>query len=191
MFAPLIATLLMFAPAQGPGTDCPIMGSPAKAGGPAVEYAGAMYTFCCAGCDAKFAKGPVAALKSDDIKGKTVGTFLFDPVTGKRIVEKDSKGSTEFNGLRYLFASTANKATFDKDMKKYGTTPAKESLACPMTGEVVETYSKASAYMDSEGVRYYLCCAGCETPFAKDMKTNAKKVAGKVTAPGTHAVKGH
>lgn len=191
MLTPLIATLLMFAPAQGPGTACPIMGSPAKADGPAVEYAGAKYTFCCAGCDAKFAKEPVSALKSDDIKGKTVGVFLFDPVTGKRIDAKAAKASTEFNGLRYLFASTANKAEFDKDMKKYGTIPAKESLACPMTGEVVETYSKASAYMDSEGVRYYLCCAGCEAPFAKDMRGNAKKVAGKVTAPSTHAVKGN
>ncbi len=179
----------MLAPVQGSGTACPVMGGPAKAGGPAVEYAGSTYTFCCPMCDGKFAKDPAMALKSDDVKGKTVGVFLFDPVSGKRIEAKDSKGSTEFNGLRYHFASVANKAKFDKDKKKYGTIPAKESLSCPVSGEAVDTYSKTSGYADSNGVRYYFCCGDCAAPFAKDSAKYTKSAAKNVKSPVTHAVK--
>jgi len=188
MFAPLIAMVVMLAPVQGAQpTMCPIMGGPAAKGGPVVEYAGARYEFCCPGCDGTFQKGPAAALKSDKIKGKTVGVFLFDPVSRKRIEAKDAKGgSVDFNGTRYLFSTAANKAAFEKDAKKLAAVPAKESLSCPVSAEVVETYAKASGYADHNGVRYYFCCAGCEAPFGKEMDKYAGKVAKFVKAPGAH-----
>lgn len=188
MFAPLIAMVMMLAPAQDTTpTMCPIMGSPAAKGGPVVEYAGTRYEFCCAGCDATFQKGPAAALKNEKLKGKTTGVFLFDPVSHKRIDAKNAKGgSVEFNGTRYLFETADNMAAFKKDSKTYAMIPAKESLVCPVAGDVVETYAKASGYADHEGVRYYFCCGGCEAPFAKDAATHAAKAAKHVKAPEAH-----
>lgn len=184
MLTTLFATMIMLAPVQdAKPTMCPIMGGPAAKGGPVVEYAGSRYEFCCPGCDATFQKDPAGALKAEKIKGKTVGVFLFDPVSHHRIDAKKAKGSTEFNGQRYYFETAANKATFDKDMKKFAAVPAKEALVCPVSHETIASYDKAGLYADYNGVRYYICCADCEGTFKGKEAELAKGVAKSVKAP--------
>jgi len=184
MLTPLIATMILFAPAQGAKTTmCPIMGGPVAKSGPVVEYAGSRYEFCCPGCDGTFQKDPATALKAEKIKGKTVGVFLFDPVSHHRIEAKDAKGSTDFGGQRYFFESAANKAAFDKDMKKYAAVPAKEALVCPVSHETIASYAKAGLYADYNGVRYYICCADCEGTFKGKEAELSKGVAKNVKVP--------
>ena len=77
----MISTLIAFAlMAGGNELVCPIMGEAANMAGPKVEYNGAMFAFCCGGCDSTFSKDPVAAFKNPKTKGKAIGMYLFDPV---------------------------------------------------------------------------------------------------------------
>lgn len=184
MLTTLIATLTMLAPPQAAKTTmCPIMGGPVAKGGPVVEYAGSRYEFCCPGCDGAFQKDPATALKAEKIKGKTVGVFLFDPVSHHRIEAKSAKGSAEFNGQLYYFESAANKAAFAKDMKKFATVPAKEALVCPVSHETIASYDKAGLYADYNGVRYYICCLDCEGAFKGKEAQMTKGVAKSVKTP--------
>jgi YHS domain-containing protein len=142
--------------------SCPIMGSPAKTSGAAVDYAGVRYRFCCGGCDATFQGNPSKALKADGVKGKTLGVSLYDPVAAKRVTSTSGKGGTsDFGGVRYYFLSAANKSAFDADPKKYGTIPDKEAMFCPVMKVELKNYYGTGGYVDSGGVRYYVCCEGC------------------------------
>ena len=154
---------------------CPIMGSPTKADSPRLEYNGASFAFCCAGCDGTFSKDPKASLKKAEKGTAAIGEFLFDPISHSRIKADKAKGSADFQGVRYYFESEANMTEFKKDMKKYTAAPKKESLTCPVMGEKVASYSKASGYYDHEGVRYYFCCVGCEPAMKKDPAKYAGK----------------
>ncbi|MEX2244530.1 MAG: YHS domain-containing protein [Fimbriimonadaceae bacterium] len=154
---------------------CPIMGSPVSKDAPRVEYAGTSFGFCCAGCDAGFGKDPKAALKKNEKSASPIGEFLFDPVSHKRIKKEQAKGTVDFQGVRFHFATEENMKAFQADSKKYALAPKKESLSCPVMGEAIATYSAASEYVDYEGVRYYICCAGCTPAFEK----NPAKYAGK------------
>jgi YHS domain-containing protein len=157
---------------------CPMMGSPVSKDSPIVEYAGKSYGFCCGGCDVSFSSDPKAAIKKNEKNTSAYGASLFDPVSRNRVTAEKSKGSADFMGSRYYFESAENLATFNKDSKKYAAVPKKESLTCPVMGEKVATYSKASSYVDYKDVRYYICCAGCEPAFIKD----PEKYAGKAIA---------
>lgn len=133
-----------------------------------MDYNGVRYYFCCGGCDYGFTADPVKALKSENSKGKTIGLSLFDPTTGKRVDQKKAKGGfSDYEGVRFFFASEQGKSAFDADPKKYGVMPAKESLVCPVMNKKV-TYTTAESYVDVKGVRYYLCCEGCEGIMKKD-----------------------
>ena len=149
---------------------CPVMGSPAKMEGVAVEYKGASYKFCCAGCVDMFNKEPDKWIKKTAEKDMVAGTFLFDPVTGNSIKAKKAKASMDYKGIRYHFSSEENLALFKADPKKFTAVPAKEQLHCPVMDSPVANYTKASGYVDHNGVRYYMCCGGCQPAFAKDPK---------------------
>jgi YHS domain-containing protein len=168
----MLVTTLALAISLGLAEDnpivCPIMGEPVAKNAPTVEYAGARYAFCCPGCDVGFTKDPAGAIKKNEKAKKTIALFLFDPVTRKAIHSDKAKATVDYNGVRYQFESEHNLATFNKDPKKFTAAPKKESLSCPVTGEVIATYSDASNYMDYKDVRYYICCAGCAPTFAKD-----------------------
>lgn len=185
MIATLLSSLMMFG---GPLTTvCPIMGNTANPKGPTVEYNGAVYAFCCGGCDTKFAKDPVAALKNPALKGKITGTYLFDPVSGKRVHPGEVTLYAEYGGTRFFFENDKDLATFKTDPKKYGTLPTKEAMNCPVTGEAVEAYSESPAFVDVEGIRYYYCCPGCEKGFtAEKLNPESKK---KAAAPKAIAIK--
>ena len=154
---------------------CPIMGSPINAKSPKAEYEGISVGFCCGGCDAQFAKDPQAIFKKNEKSANPIGAFLFDPVSHKRIKPEQAKGTVDYNGVRYYFFTAENMTAFQADSKKFAAVPKKESLTCPVMGDKVATYSKATDYVDFEGVRYYICCSGCVAPMEKD----GKKYAGK------------
>jgi YHS domain-containing protein len=162
-----ILALALTAPAvHGDPLVCPVMGAAeANHEGPFRDYNGSRYWFCCEGCDAKFEKEP---MKYTDLraKGKAAGAFMFDPITGDRLThDKAIEAFSDYKGVRFLFQNEANKAEFDKNPAKFGTMPKKEALYCPVGKEVVPSYAAASGFVDHDGVRYYMCCGGCETKF--------------------------
>lgn len=171
---------------QGSATtplSCAIMGGNADPSGPGVDYKGVHYAFCCPMCPGAFAKDPNKAISAERNKGKTIGIFLFDPVSGARITQDKSKASSDYDGVRYLFASADEKTAFDASPAKYTATPAKEALFCPVEKEKIPGYAKAGSYKDYEGVRYFFCCNGCPQKFATDPATFAKNAAEYVTEP--------
>ncbi|MGE0002662.1 MAG: YHS domain-containing protein [Fimbriimonadaceae bacterium] len=166
----LVAALTMAAPATQGDLVCIMMGSPTNAKSRAMEYAGSRFAFCCGGCDTAFAKNPTKAMKDANAKGQTFALGLFDPVSGMRVDASKSEFQTDAAGTRYSFQSKANRDAFLKDVKKYTTVPAKDSLTCPVTGEKLDAYSQAAGFVDYNGARYYACCAGCMPALKKDIK---------------------
>ena len=180
---PLIAAIALFAP-QGPSLVCPTTGEAVAKAASSIDYAGVRYGTCCAGCDGPFKKDPAKALKSPALKGKTAGVSLFDPVTGLRLDAKAARGgSSDFGGVRYLFASAENKKAFDAEPKKYGTSPAKEALFCPVMKHEVASYAASGGYVDHEGVRYYVCCGGCMDGLKADPAKFVANASAAVKAP--------
>ncbi len=150
-----------------PPLSCPITLQPAVKGMSVTDYNGVRFTYCCPGCDKQFEKDPQAAIDTAAKAGKTVGVFLFDPLSHTPIqAEKAKGGFSDFKGIRFYFNSAEEKSMFDKEPQKYGAFQKKEALYCPVSKEKVASYAKASGYDDYNGVRYYYCCAGCEKPFA-------------------------
>lgn len=191
----MLAAAAILAPAQP--LSCPVAHHAAGADGPVVYVAGAKFTLCCpdcfvccgemgtACCDncgdsclkgekccdscAPAMKGVAAEnVAAAAEKGLTVGEFLFDPVAKTRIQPKDAKATVDFKGMRYYFASEANKAKFDADPLSYAQVPEKEALYCSVMKHAIASYDKAGGYVDHEGVRYYVCCPNCLGAMAKD-----------------------
>lgn len=177
------ALVLALALSQGPALSCPVMGN-AISGKPAevIEFGGVQYGTCCKGCGATFLKDPAKALKGERVKGKTVGTGLFDPVSGIRIDLAKAAAWADHEGVRYPFSSTANRDAFQKEPKKYAVTPKQEALFCPVMSVPVASMAKAHAFADHEGVRYYLCCGGCDSKFKANPSAFVANAKGK-TAP--------
>lgn len=167
MLTTLIASIILAPAAQEP-LHCPVMTKGfANLEGPSVVYAGAVFYFCCPGCDANFAKTP-AKFVTQATKGTTaIGRFLFDPVTGKK-VDTGSGFTSDFKGIRYFFESKDNLELFTKTPAKFATMPTKEVLTCPVAGDKMTSPKDAFAYMDVKGVRYYICCAGCMPKMASE-----------------------
>lgn len=155
---------------QNQGLKCPVTGEDVVAKSNLVEYAGARYAFCCPGCDSQFLKTPAKFLEARVKAGATSGVFLFDPVSHQRLDLKEAKATSDYKGVRYPFASTEDKAAFDKSPATFAQVPKMEALYCPVGKEAVPSMAKASDYADYDGVRYYLCCPGCMDPFQKDPK---------------------
>lgn len=185
----LVATASV-AIAQAPAApiNCPITLQPIVKGMAVTDYNGVRFTYCCPGCDSTFVKDPQAALDKAAKAGKTVGVFLFDPVSRKPIeAEKAKGGSSDYKGVRFYFDDSSEKAAFDKEPTRFGVLPKKEALYCPVSKEAVAGYAKASGYGDYAGTRYYFCCAGCDAPFDKEPAKYAPAAADKVQAPKAQA----
>ena len=164
---------------------CPVLGEAIPANAPSLEYAGLRVSFCCAGCDEKFAKNPTEYLKQADEEKKTVAISLFDPVSGTRLNLDKAAEIMDFKGVRYPFASKANHDEFMAFPGLFTETPEKESLTCPVMKNDVASYSAAAGYADFKGVRYYFCCDGCDANFKKDPEKYIDAVASKVRYVGT------
>jgi YHS domain-containing protein len=149
-----------------------------------IDYNGVRYGTCCAGCPEAFKADPAGALKSKRLENKTVGTSLFDPVTGLRIEPKNAKGGSEdYKGIRYYFASEENKKSFDADPKMYAAAAKKEVLYCAVMGHAVKDYASAGGYVTVEETRYYVCCGSCLNVFKEKSKEIAAKVQDKAKVP--------
>lgn len=132
------------------------------------DFKGVRYYFCCDGCKPQFDKDQAKFLKDDKNKGKITGMALFDPVTTKRAEADKAATHSDYNGTRYFFATGEEKQTFDKEPVKYALVPKKEVLFCPVSNEIVESYTKAPDYSDFKDTRYYFCCDGCKPQFDKN-----------------------
>jgi YHS domain-containing protein len=159
MIAAAAAILAMAAPAAD--LTCPIMGSAVGKDAKAMTVSGVTFKFCCGGCDTKFAKDPNTYVAKAAKENKVIGEFLFDPTTGKAIKAEKSKGTADYNGIRYYFASEEGAASFTKEPKKFTKPVTKESLFCPVMKVAVKDYKSAKAYGHYEGTRYYQCCLTC------------------------------
>lgn len=173
--------LLATATAQSP-LACPVMGSPVNKNLGAMVYAGARYMICCGGCDTAFKADPAKALKGDAVKGKTVGEFLFDPVSGKKVDLKKNAGTSDFGGLRYAFETAANKTAFDADPKKFTAPVTKEALFCSVMKHDLKSINDAGGFADVEGTRYYVCCANCLAAFKAEPAKYTGNAKGAVKA---------
>jgi YHS domain-containing protein len=164
----MLSALLLTVALQGSDLKCPVMAGAVAKDSNIVEYRGAAFTFCCAGCDTNFAKAPDKFMATQSKAGNTVGQFLFDPVSRRRVDPAKAKDFTDFGGLRYAFESNDNLKVFLASTDKLSVAPKKEALYCPVGKEAIASASKAWGYADHDGVRWYLCCAGCEEPFLKN-----------------------
>jgi YHS domain-containing protein len=183
LFTTLIA-ITTLAPAKADvSTVCPVMKEPVPAKAKAVEYAGGRYAFCCAGCDVTFSKDPEKFVNGAKSDASPIGLFLFDPVSGRRILVDDAKGSSVYQGMRYLFASKDNQTKFEADPGKYAARPERESLTCPVAGDKIASHSAAAGYVDHDGVRFFVCCSNCFPTLEKDLAGTVAAGRGKPTVP--------
>jgi YHS domain-containing protein len=179
-----VAMMQAQAQAQISPLVCPMTGEEVTASSASIDFAGTRYQMCCGGCPAGFKKDPGAAVKAAKAKGKTFGTFLFDPVTSARIDAKAAKASSDYKGTRYLFTSAEEKATFDASPAKFATkTPKKEVLYCAVAGHAIKNYAAAGGYVDVDGTRYYTCCTNCLAKLKADNSLATKAPADQVKAP--------
>lgn len=167
---------------------CAILGGNAAVTGPAVDYKGVHYPFCCTMCQGAFMKDPDKAISADRNKGKTIGVFLFDPVSGARIGDAQSKAFSDYNGVRYEFTSDDEKKTFDGSPAKYAAYPEKEALFCPVQKTKLSGYAAAGSFRDYNGVRYYFCCNSCPTDFMKSPGDYVKNASDYVMDPKALAI---
>jgi YHS domain-containing protein len=165
MLTTIAISAVLFGQAQQ--VTCPVMGSPVAQNSKVVEYAGAKFSFCCPGCESNFAQSPSKFLEST--KAKTVaGVFLFDPVSRQRLEIHKAVSTADFKGIRYPFSTSENRSKFLSSPDRFAKRPSKEALYCPVGKEVVKSYSKASDYVDHNGIRWFMCCDGCGGPFEQD-----------------------
>ncbi|MBC8064696.1 MAG: YHS domain-containing protein [Chlorobia bacterium] len=187
----LIATLATLVIGQSAAISCPVMGSAIHGkGSGSIDFNGARYTMCCGGCDAGFKATPDKFLKQSAEKKLTVGVFMYDPTTGVKLEAKNAKGTSDFGGLRYYFATADAKKAFDAEPKKYTVQPKKEALWCAVMNHALASYKEAGAYVDHGDTRYYICCAGCLGKMKEKTAEYAAKIADKVVDSKAVAVKG-
>lgn len=178
----LAAVLSAWASAQE--LVCPVNLDPVVEGGPVVEYKGVRYEFCCPGCDVKFAKNPEKYLQANLDQGQVIGTFLFDPVSGKRVESEAGKFMVDYNHIRYFFESEKNREEFAELPEVYAQVPSKESMTCAVKKTKIAKAEDAAGYADFEGVRYYFCCSDCPEVFALDPAKYASSVSSAVRVVG-------
>ena len=162
---------------------CPMTGEDVNGSNLSVDYAGTRYSMCCGGCPEGFKKDPAGALKSTKLAGKTVGVFLFDPISNKRIEAKNAKATSDFKGTRYLFATAEEKKTFDANPKQFVKAPTKEVLFCAVAKEAIKDYASAGGFVDVGTTRYYTCCPNCLAKMKADPKSFTANGADHVADP--------
>lgn len=153
---------------------CPVMGVDLVDGVGRYDYGGVRLGFCCMACRNAFETDPAAVVESAQEKKRLYGEFLFDLATRKRIDPAKAEAHFDQNGIRFY---TAKREALPPGSKRPKLTlPKQESLFCLSKGMERESYAKALAFGDLEGVRFYLDCAECEARFAKDPKSFAAEV---------------
>lgn len=189
----LVTTLLsLVAMSTGHASDtmhCVMTGEAYAKPAETIDYKGVRYGTCCGGCGGDFIAKPDEALAKDAKANVLVGVSLFDPVSGARIEEKAAAANATYKGVKYYFATTDEKATFEAHAAKFATAPTKEVMHCPVQDKAVASYAAAAGYVDVEGVRYYLCCAGCLGAMHKDAAQYIGKVASMIQPAKPESIK--
>ena len=167
------------APFSPPPMHCVVTAEEIDKPNTTYNYKGIRYVTCCPGCKAPFTKDPEAVLKTAKTKGQMVGISMFDVTTGAAIAGKTAQASSDFEGVRYYFASPEGKKAFEADPKKMSAKPEKELVFCPIMGHALKTTNESGGYVDFKGVRYYACCGDCLKEMKKDPAAVAAKYADK------------
>ncbi|MFZ4506873.1 MAG: hypothetical protein ACOYON_04160 [Fimbriimonas sp.] len=183
----LLLSLALVGRAFADDLVCPVLHRSIEANSKVVHYGGLLLKFCCDGCDTTLLQAPQKYLSEAAAKKLVVAESLFDPISKSRIAPQDAKATTDYQGVRYYFASIDAKASFDQTPA--ASAPDRECLTCPVMKNAIADASAASGYADFEGVRYYFCCAGCETKFATNPAEYAKGVASAVRPVARAAAK--
>lgn len=167
MLSIIFATVLLAMP-QGQ-TNCPVMGS--SAGDKDLFfYKGIVYATCCPGCNGQFTNNPERFLKKDS--GSIIGWSVFDVVSKRPIDPEKAKAHTEYEGIRYFFASEENRSLFDKNPKQYAKAPDNEYVEVAVLDTV--SWKDLKGYVEHQGARYYVCDDHCFDEFAKNPTEFAK-----------------
>ncbi len=147
---------------------CTVKGTPIASLTKSTPYSafhGARYYFNSSKSKSDFLENPVKyaseAAKTPGVKA----SFLFDPVSTKRLNPEMASAHSDYKGIRFFFSSAAHKQTFDASPEKYGSVPMKDALFCPVANLAEGSYGAASDYSDVEGTRYFFCCKGCKEQF--------------------------
>jgi len=144
-----------------------------------LNFNGVRYVTCCLNCAGKFKNDPQAVVKASKSNGALIGESLFDPTTGARIDGKKAVASSDFEGVRFYFASAEGKKSFDAEPKKWSARPEKELVFCPIMGHALKSVSEAGGYVDVKNVRYYVCCGDCLAEAKKSTASIATKFESK------------
>jgi YHS domain-containing protein len=186
MILTTIAAVLML---QGPSLVCPIMLEEVDKDAKMMDYNGVRYAICCDTCETKFAKDPTKVLSNKKIEGHLVGFSLFDPISGERIDQEDSKAFSDFKSVRYYFATPEGKTAFDAKPETFAAAPKKEALFCAVMGHAVDNYDTAGGYVTLGETRYYVCCGGCVAKMKKEGDKLAPSAKDHVKDPSAILVK--
>jgi YHS domain-containing protein len=150
---------LVVAPVSG--AICPVSGAPVPPNAPTVDAGGVRVRFCSADCKAKFKSDPVGVAEQAVKAGRTVGTSLFDPVSGHRLTASLARGGwAERDGVRYAFESASNRTAFLVSPERYDA-PKSECLYCPVMKVDLANYYGTAGFVNVNDVRIYVCCDGC------------------------------
>ncbi len=163
-----------------PDIVCPIMHNEVTAESPAIEYRGLQIRFCCDGCDDQFKADPEAVLAKAGEEGRAVAISLFNPVSQMRLSQEDAQAYADYAGVRWPFASEAEKEEFSFAPEIYAATPDREALYCPVMKSEISSHSAAAGFADHAGIRYYFCCAGCDAKFKAEPELYIENAADKV-----------
>jgi len=133
-----------------PGTQevCPVMGNPIKES-VFVDYNGQRIYFCCPGCDTKFQAEPDKYLSLMAEAGITLAQVVTNGNGEAAATEACACGGME--------EQTAPSAMPDVNVQ---ITPGTQTM-CP----VMPTHPIKDVFVDYDGKRIYLCCAGCIDKF--------------------------
>lgn len=168
MILTTIAALVVGAQGIKPGpTFCPSTLEEVEKPAVTMSYAGGLYSTCCGGCDKPFLKDPQGSLAKAIKEKKTIGVFMYDPVSGGRIEQKEAKAYSDYKSVRYFFAKADEKTKFDAKPTAYVMDIKGESYFCPVSKEKTSA-KEAAGYADYNGTRYFVCCEGCIDTFRKD-----------------------
>ncbi|MFC1498386.1 hypothetical protein ACFLS1_07965 [Verrucomicrobiota bacterium] len=120
--------------------------------------------------------GTAAYAKEAEAKKPELKPQTTCPVMGGKI---DKKQYVDHDGKRIYICCAGCLAPLKKDPAKYikkledaGVTLAKVQTKCPVMGGKIDK----KQYVDHNGKRIYICCAGCLTPLKKDPAKYIKKL---------------
>ena len=145
-----------------PGTQevCPVMGNPIKES-VFVDYNGQRIYFCCPGCDTKFQAEPDKYLAIMAEAGVTIAKVVTNG-NGEAPAEEACEDCGGMEGSEPM----APMAMADVQV-----TPGTQTM-CP----VVPTHPIKDVFIDYDGKRIYLCCAGCIDKFNAEPETFISKM---------------